>query len=327
MRLHRIAAIAFGAAALFGSAATTHAAPFAVGDVFASVGGGLVRQYSAAGVLKDTLDTGAGGFTTGSAFDAAGNFYVTNFSNGSVYKFAGPADVHTRTTFASGISAAPESIAFDLAGNMYVGSADGAADIHKYDSAGNHLASFNVATTARGSDWIDLAADQKTMYYTSENSEIKRFDLSTNTQLTDFATLPGRPAFALRILGDGTVLVADSAAVYRVDSTSAVLNTYDDAGNDNWFALNLDPDGTSFWSGDFGTGELLKFDIATGMKLQTIDTGLGRGVLFGVSVFGEITQGGGCRVNCKVSEPGGVPLVALALVGAVAIRRRLLSSN
>ena len=63
----------------------------------------------------------------------------------------------------------------------------------------------------------------------------------------------GRPAFALRLLADGSVLVADSAAIYLLNSAGNVVKTYDDAGNNNWFALNLDANGTSFWSGDSGT--------------------------------------------------------------------------
>src|SRR3990172_2351854 len=61
--------------------------PFNYGDVFASVGNGQVYHYSSAGVYLETLDDGLGGFTTGSAFDAAGNFYLTNFSNTKVTKF------------------------------------------------------------------------------------------------------------------------------------------------------------------------------------------------------------------------------------------------
>jgi hypothetical protein len=317
MTIKGIGSFAVSAVVLLGLSGPASAVPFVVGDVFASIGSGQVQQYSSTGVLKDTLNTTVGGFTTGSAFDATGNFYVTNFGGGSISKFAGPGDPHTVSTFASGINASPESIVFDAAGNMYVGVADGDRDVRKYSSTGTLLATYNVATTSRGSDWIDLAADQKTLYYTSEGNTIKRFDVSTNTQLADFANLPGRPAFALRILADGTVLVADSAAVYRVDSTSAVLNTYDVAGNNNWFALNLDPNGTSFWSGDFGTGQLVKFNIATGAVELTIATGSSS--LFGVSVYGEITQGGGGNAP----EPGTLALLGLGLAGLAAARRRM----
>jgi DNA-binding beta-propeller fold protein YncE len=60
---------------------------FPSGDVFVSVSNGQVKEFTPAGVLVRTLDTGKGGFTTGSAFDSAGNFYVTDFSASLVSKF------------------------------------------------------------------------------------------------------------------------------------------------------------------------------------------------------------------------------------------------
>jgi len=55
---------------------------FQTGDIFASVNNGNVQVWRG-GALLTTLNTGQGGFTTGSTTDSAGNFYVTNFSAGS----------------------------------------------------------------------------------------------------------------------------------------------------------------------------------------------------------------------------------------------------
>ena len=87
----------------------------------------------------------------------------------------------------------------------------------KFDSAGNFLARFDVAVEDRGSDWIELAADQRTLFYTSEGDSIKRFDVVSNTQLPDFVTnaLPGFEAFALRLLPGGGLLVSDDDDVKR----------------------------------------------------------------------------------------------------------------
>src|SRR5216683_875122 len=52
---------------------------FTVGDVFASVSSGMVKEFHPTGTFVQTLSTGLGGFTTGSAFDsvsASANFYV-----------------------------------------------------------------------------------------------------------------------------------------------------------------------------------------------------------------------------------------------------------
>src|SRR5204862_80387 len=65
---------------------------------------------------------------------------------------------------------APESVLFDKAGNLYVGTVDGTNKLLKFDSAGIWQASYSVplpAGSSRGSSWIELAADQVTMFYTT----------------------------------------------------------------------------------------------------------------------------------------------------------------
>src|SRR5262249_9182290 len=114
----------------------------------------------------------------------------------------------------SDLNSSNESIITDAAGNFYVGQASAGSsgpftsDVLKFSPAGVLLDRLDVAITQRGSDWIDLASDQRTLYYTSEGREIKRYDLRTHTQLADFAPLPGLvgEAYALRILPGGGVL-------------------------------------------------------------------------------------------------------------------------
>lgn len=269
---------------------TQAAAAFPNGNVFVSVSNGLVNEYTPSGVLVATLDTlkGPGVFTTGLAFDAAGNLYVTDFNGNAVSKFNASGTL--LGDFGSGYNADPESILFDSLTNAYVGQAGGSADILKFSAFGAAIGSFSPAVGPVGTDWIDLAPDECTMHYTSEGSTIKRFNVCTNTQLADFATgLPGSKAFAHRILPDGGELVADSQTIKRVNASGAIIQSYDFAGQDSWFALNLDPDGTSFWSADFSTAEVVHFNIATGAVLGNFNTGTGNNTVFGLAVKGELT--------------------------------------
>jgi len=152
---------------------STLATTFQTGDVFAAVSTGRVNWYRADGTLVKQLDSQQPGYTAGMAFDVSGNLYVTNFGAANVSRFDNAGNL--LGTFGSGYSGSPESIVFDAGGNVYVGSVNGDNKIRKFDSAGVPLAQYAVAIERRGSDWIDLSTDQKTMFLhvrRAQNQEI-----------------------------------------------------------------------------------------------------------------------------------------------------------
>src|SRR5262249_36118743 len=159
--------------------------------------------------------------------------------------------------------------------------------LKKFDSVGNFLMDFFPMPENRGTDWNDLAADQCTMFYTSEGNAIKRFDVCTNTQLSDFATSPAGPKYALRIRSNGEVLVVATSVVERYDAGGALIQTYTFPGS-LAFALNLDPDGTHFWTADHDTGTVYEYDIASGAIVFQFESAP-ETTAAGLAVFGEQT--------------------------------------
>lgn len=267
---------------------------FSTGDVFAAIGEGKVNWYSPQGNLIKTLRTGADGLNAGMAFDKNSALYVTNFSASSISKF----DAHGNLVGAFGAEFGdnPESIVFDEQGFVYVGHAGTEiffADVklRKFDATGKLLTTYDLQTDRRGTDWIDLAADQCTLFYTSEGESVLRYDVCTQRQLPTLTTALHGEAYALRILDDGGVLVSDSVDIHRLDAQGNITQTYDAPNEDSWFALNRDPDGISFWSGDIVRGNIYKFDIASGNVLlgpiHACDT---EACLGGLAVYGELTE-------------------------------------
>ena len=136
---------------ILGTVGVAHA-QFQAGDLFVSVGDGEVLRYDSGGTLKQTLNTGTSGFTTGMAFDAAGNLYVTTFGSNTLVQF-NPSGTLTNSNVAAGLST-PESVVFDAAGDFYVGNLGNG--IRKYNAAGTFLGTV-INTRV---DWFDLSADQ-----------------------------------------------------------------------------------------------------------------------------------------------------------------------
>jgi beta-propeller repeat-containing protein len=262
-----------------------------LGDVFVAVSNRQYKVYSSTGAFKETISDalGASGTTAGCAYNRAlGRLYTTSYSSNEVVAYyespsggGQPLRHNVAQTINTGAQGAahPESIAFAANGDFYVGHADGNGDIQRYNGAGTYQQSYDVVGEFRGSAWIDLAADQKTVYYTSGGVQVKRYNVATGTQLPDFATLPDDGAAqAVRLLppydGSGGILVGQLTSVKRLNASGTVVQTYGVPGESGWVGLDLDPNGTSFWAGAVFSGNVYRFNISSGaIELGPISVG------------------------------------------------------
>ena len=263
---------------------TVNTLPF----LFVGVSNGQIKALNTDGSVAKILDTTQGGTITGMAFDSQGSLYSTDFTANNVTKFDAAGNL--KGSFGQGYNCRPESITFDSAGNAYVGQADCSHAILKFDSFGNPAGTFQVQVEDQGSDWIDLAGDQCTIFYTSEGTTVKRFNACTNQQLPDFSSSL-KQGLAVRVLSDGGVLVANKTDMLRLDSSGKVQTTYTAPGEACWVALTLDPDGTSFWAADFCTSDIVKFDIATGGQLAKLSGVSASNTVFSVAMRSPLTAG------------------------------------
>jgi hypothetical protein len=265
--------------------------------------GKKIRRYTTDGTFIDTWDDRmpsmtVGDIVTGMCFAPTGEVLATRFQwpgpilysrLGAILdeNFAGTVNMPTH-----------ESCVYDRAGNVYIGiaGANGAADssvpVRKFDHYGNLLDTFVLPTGTRGTDWIDLAGDQCTLYYTSEDTSVRRYNACTRTVLTVFATgLTGPYCYAIRLRPNREVMVACQDAVHRLSAQGVNLKTYPradigEANANGLFAMNLDPDGTSFWTAGFSSGNVYHVDIASGAVLGSFNSGTG-GVA-GLAVYDEL---------------------------------------
>ena len=119
--------------------------------------------------------------------------------------------------------------------------------LRKYNASGTLLAVYNPTFGASGTNAIDLSRDQKTMFYTSLDATIRRFDVSANAQLDDFGTVPGAVLRGLRILPDEGVIVSHETGLTRFDSAGTIVQTYTVTGQGNWGTVALSGNGAEVW--------------------------------------------------------------------------------
>ncbi len=217
---------------------------------------------------------------TGMAFDGADHFHIISArfqtQSWNVLEFDNSGHLlSNRGPFNS-----PVSITHDTQGNIYLGQ----GTILKIDTAGN-VSSFTVAG---GAQWIDMAPDQRTIYYSASNGDVKTFDIVSRTQGPDIAV--DALARNVRVLPDRSILTQTLGAIrHWVPPCAGCLPyrqgfAYQVPANADSFAF--DPDGVSFWTinsfydsrTQLGKGNVYRMNIKTGdlmasFSLQSLTNG------------------------------------------------------
>ncbi len=245
-------------------------ARFVTGDVVVAVGTPMVRWYDSEGTPVRLLDTAStGGWQGGMCFDPSGNLYVPSFSAYTITKFNHDGDLITYP-WGGVLDSQPASCVADSTGNIYVGEAYGSNRIRKCDSQGNVLEFFYPATGTAGVVWMDLrgGCDDCTLFYTTGDPVIRRFDVCRNQQLPDFATVPAPEAHGVRARLNGEVLAATDDAVYRYDPQGNLIMTYRrqhyTGATGRFVPIALAPDGESFWGYDHESAFVYQIHIPSG---------------------------------------------------------------
>ncbi len=302
-----------------------------VGDVFVATGNGSYQIFHSINPTAknpvytniQSINDGLGGVTSGCAFDTGYRLFSTNFTNTDIVRFT----IDNAHGIAQSIPGGAttnfkysESTAFDGQGNFYVGYAGTTASLtggglEKYDHAGTTLkGSFTPTAENGGVDWLDVAQDGHTVFYTSKGRKIFMFDTMNpgagSLVYADLSLLGGSISsgklFAIRVVpsagavpGSAGVFVADQANVKLVKSTCTAagctvqsVQMFKFTGETDLEALSLDPTSpsTTFWVGDHTTGDALHFNITKSKPDVTLSTGAAA-TLGGICVEGGFSAG------------------------------------
>ena len=266
---------------------------FSPGDILVSLEPGPVQWYSLGGLVRRVLAQTSPGTGEGIALDANRNLHVTRWCVDPFCATGDTGSVEKYNNFGQPLgksgpmfSCSPHTILFDALGATYVGQAGCRKSILKYMPGQTDATEYMVAEDFFGVFWMDLAPDGCTMFYTSFSANVKRYDVCANTQLPDFNAepLPGAVAQDLRVLPDGGVLVASGQVVARLNGSGAITQTYEVPGeNTLWVGLDLVGDGT-FWVGNYYTSNLYQFNLTTGARLATFNSGTPANTVVGIRV-------------------------------------------
>ena len=274
--------------------------PIAKGDIIASLANGQVIEYSPTGGPVQTLIPNAK-TPTGSAFDGAGNLYVTEFGandilkvdaqTGAVSVFSNNSILNDGTSFNS-----PESIAFGPGyTKMYVSGANRngpGGGIHVIDTAtgkgiGFYALSSSVGSAGIGeSDWLAFNASA-TLYMTNENQTqgVMQVDQSSGdiVKPSFVANLPAT-GYAMAFDPSGDLWLSDTSKILEYAPSGSLINTITNPSFSTVFSAVFNPPFNTIYAGDLATGNIFTYDLSGNLQ-HTFNVGSG---VDGLSVAGTV---------------------------------------
>ena len=178
-------------------------------------------------------------------------------------------------TFGSNYNCQPTDVVVDSTEqHVYVSDGTCSGNILKFDPFGTLVATFApIASDNVGPWWMDLSADDCTMYYTSDGPWVRTYNVCNGTQGPVFnaAPLTGGGALGIKILPGG-VLVADHSDIVLLSNLGTVIRTFSAPPDNGFVDVAADPlDSNSFWASSFTTSEVYKFNLTTGAIEMVID--------------------------------------------------------
>jgi hypothetical protein len=203
---------------------------------------------------------------TGMAFDGADHLHIISARYGTQSWNLLEFDGFGSLLASPGPFNSPISVTHDQQGNLYLGQ----GNILKIDPAGN-VTTFSVAG---GAQWIDMAPDQRTIFYSAANGDVKSYDTVSRTQGPNLAV--DALARNVRSLPDGSILTQSLGAIrHWVPPRSGCFPYRQALGYQipaNADSFSLDPDGVSFWTintyydnrNQLGKADVYRTNIKTG---------------------------------------------------------------
>ncbi|MGG9960232.1 T9SS type A sorting domain-containing protein [Ferruginibacter sp. SUN106] len=294
------------------TSATAQHTQFQTGDIFLGQGGGIIQWRDANGTLIKNIITGDGGGNgngTGLRIHPlTGKLWVTN-SNLTANSTNGIRIINTDGTVGNAIDIsayqqAPTSITFDSKGNGYIGDLWNGV-IVKINPAGTAILDhYSVSTDnfVHGPEWVEMDCNDSIVYYTNLKERVKRYNVVTRQQLSNFTDLTGIPTwlFAMRLLPDSSMIVVSADnRILRLNKSGAIVKSYAPANLCGFFGMGGTPDGKSFWAGGLASyGPMYKFDITSGKVVDSFFASANQGVnIHGIAVYGDQLK------NCVATVP------------------------
>ena len=241
------------AAAVAALALIANNAPAAIGDIYESNDGTILRFTSAGG----TPGTFASNLANpkGIAFDGNGHLYVADATRGNIYRF-NSIDGSQSLTFASGLSS-PVGLTFDATGNLFESDA-GSGNIIKFSTVDGTRTTFASGVGAPAG----LAFDSSGNLFVADFTGGAIYKFTPDGTRTTFASGLGFPA---------GLAIDSSNNVFEADSESGTIFKFTPDGTRTTFATGLSsPYGLAFEA----SGSLVEADKDSGSTFRFTPDGV-----------------------------------------------------
>lgn len=209
-----------------------------------------------------------------------------------------------------GFMGSEESCAFDALGNVWIGEEvppEAKTALLRYVAPdGRVLRSLAVPVGLSGTDNIELDADQCIVFYNSEDTEVRRYDVCLEQSMSSLDTGQGPPCGALKQLPNRDLMVTCPDSIVRFNPNGALVQEYTRTSlgeNDinGLYAMSLDPDGETFWTGGITSGRVVRARLDDGSVVTSFTTGSGG--TQGLLVQDEYLSGIGDEIFADDFEP------------------------